>query len=110
MNRIAMSAAASGLLRALVARAGVPRDRILLTDVRSTDWQSLTLMGERHRFELRIVGPDSEAAATRMCSGLDDAEFDIRGQIVADIGIIGEPARASDGSIGLAIEALTVEE
>jgi hypothetical protein len=37
MNRIAMSAAAAGLLRALIARAGIPRDRILLTDARSTD-------------------------------------------------------------------------
>lgn len=35
MNRIAMSAAASGVLRALIARARVPRDRILLTKVRS---------------------------------------------------------------------------
>ena len=42
MLKIAMSAAASGLLRALIARADVPRDRILLTDLTSADWQSLT--------------------------------------------------------------------
>jgi hypothetical protein len=48
MLRIAMSAAASGLLRALIARAGVPRDRILLTNLCSIDWQSLTFVGERH--------------------------------------------------------------
>ena len=48
MNRIAMSSAASGLLRALIARSGIPRNRILLTDAQSTDWRSLTFTGERH--------------------------------------------------------------
>lgn len=62
MNRIAMSAAASALLRALIARAGVTSDRILLTEVHSTDWQSLTFMGERHRLQLRVTGPCSTAS------------------------------------------------
>lgn len=110
MNRIAMSPAAAGLLRALTARAAVPRDRILLTDVRSTDWQSLTLIGERHRMELRLTGPEASAAAERICGGLEDAEFDIPRQIVADIGVAGEPGRAGDGSVCITIEALTVEE
>jgi hypothetical protein len=35
MNRIAMSGAASGLLRALIGRARVARDRILLTNISS---------------------------------------------------------------------------
>jgi hypothetical protein len=48
MLKIAMSPTASALLRALLERAGAPRDRILLTSVRSTDWQSLTFIGERH--------------------------------------------------------------
>jgi hypothetical protein len=43
-----MSPTASTLLRALLERAGAPRDRIVLTSVRSTDWQSLTFIGERH--------------------------------------------------------------
>ena len=110
MNRLAMSAAASGLLRALVARSEVSRDRILLTDVRSTDWQSLTLIGERHRLELRVTGPDADAAIDRICCGIEDAEFHIPRQIVADINAAGEPIRASDGSICIVIEALTVEE
>jgi hypothetical protein len=110
VNRIAMSAAAAGLLRSLIARAAVPRDRILLTDVHSTDWQSLTLIGERHRLELRVVGPEASAAVERMCDGLEDAEFQIPRQIVADIAVAGEPSRARDGSICIVIEALTVEE
>jgi hypothetical protein len=110
MNRIAMSAAASGVLRALIARAGVQRDRILLTVVHSIDWQSLTFVGERHHFSLRITGPDSDAVIERICDGLEEAEFSIPGQIVADIAAPGQPVRASDGSTSLVIEALTVAE
>src|SRR5207237_8099764 len=72
MLKIAMSPAASALLRALIGRAGVPRDRILLTDAESVDWRSLTLSGERHQIALRIPGPDSSEIAERMCSGLED--------------------------------------
>jgi hypothetical protein len=108
MNRIPMSATASALLRALVARAGVSRDRILLIDVRSVDWQSLTFIGERHHFELRVAGPDSTQVVSRLCDGIEDAEFSIKGQIVADIGLVQGPWRKSDGSTSIVIEALTV--
>ncbi len=110
MVRIAMSAAASGLLRALIARAGVPRDRILLTDLLSDDWQSLTFVGERHQISLRIAGPHSDAVARRMRDGLEDADFAIPGQIVADISVISGPEKAGDGSTQLSFEALTVAE
>jgi hypothetical protein len=73
MIKIAMSQAASALLRALIARSGAPRDRILLIDVQSVDWRSLTFTGERHSIELRIAAPLSVAIAERMCSGLADA-------------------------------------
>lgn len=110
MNRIAMSSAAAALLRALIARAGVPRDRILLTDVHSVDWRSLTFAGERHLIELRVRAPDSRAIAERMCAGLEEAEFSIPGVIVADIGVAGAPTRALDGATLVTIEALTVAE
>lgn len=108
MNRIAMAPAASALLRALIGRAAVPRDRILLTDVQSVDWQSLTLTGERHQLELRVVGADSGAVAERMCRGLQDAEFSIPGVVVADIATVGQPRRALDGSTTFTVEALTI--
>ena len=66
MLKIAMSAAAANLLRALIARAKVPRDRILLTDVQSVDWQSLTFVGERHHFDLRVAPPDSRQVVERL--------------------------------------------
>jgi hypothetical protein len=109
MLRLAMSPAASALLRALLDRAGAPPDRILLTDVRSIDWQSLTFIGERHQLQLRIPGAGSGQIAERLCAGLEDAEFDIPGQIVADIAIRGETARQPDGAVVIDIEALTIE-
>ena len=71
MLKITMSPAASNLIRALIARAGVPRDRILLTDVQSTDWQSLTLTGERHQLEL------ANAITLPVDQGLQSASFDL---------------------------------
>ncbi|MEO6360274.1 MAG: hypothetical protein ABIO43_06845 [Sphingomicrobium sp.] len=110
MMKLAMSPAASALLRALLRRSGVTRDRILLTAWRSTDWQSLTLIGERHQVRLRIPGPEALQVAERLTSGLDEAEFHIPGQIVADIICKDLPRALVDGSVEVEIEALTVEE
>jgi hypothetical protein len=81
MLKLAISPSASALLRGLLDRAGLPRDRILLSHVRSVDWQSLTFVGERHEFQLRIPGPGSGLMAERLCAGLEDAEFDVPGQV-----------------------------
>ena len=108
MMKIAMSPAASALLRGLVARTGVERHRILLSDSKSTDWRSMTFTGERHWFALRIAGGDSLDVASRMCAGLEDAEFSIPGMFVADISVVEAPRRASDGTTELTIEALTI--
>jgi hypothetical protein len=110
MMKLALSTAAAGLLRALLARAGIDRDRILLTEFRSTDWQSLTFIGERHEMELRIPGPDAHQLARRITDGLGDAEFAIPGQIVADICLKRPPEHNIDRSISLCLEALTIAE
>lgn len=106
--RSPISPAASALLRAFAGRAGVPRDRILLTDMQSVDWQSLTFTGERHHLALRVPEPGSAEIARRMCDGLADAEFSIPGELVADVAVIGQPTIAPDGSTELTIEALTI--
>ena len=108
--KLPLSSAAAGLLRALIARAGIDRDRILLTDFRSVDWQSLTFVGERHELELRISGPDGQLVAARLTDGLSDAEFRIPGQIVADIGLARPRSLNLDGSVTLHVEALTIAE
>ena len=110
MLRTAMSPAASGLLRALIERTGVERNRILLTGLESCDWQSLMFVGERHELELRILPPASQAAARRLCDGLGDAEFAIPGQLVVDIAVRSGPTLLPDGSTLLTVEALTIEE
>lgn len=108
MIKMAMSAAAGALLRALAARARVDRNRILLTDVHSTDWRSLTFEGERHQIALRVTGADSTEVVRQMCAGLEDAEFSIPGMFVADIAVAGTPRCAPDGATELIIEALTI--
>jgi hypothetical protein len=110
MMKLAMSPAAAGLLRALLGRAGVDRNRILLSDFRSADWRSLTFAGERHRIDLRVPGPGAAAVAEALTRDLAEAEFAVPGQIVADIAVEGAMIEHPDGSISLTIEALTVEE
>jgi len=77
VTRIPLSPAAIALLRLFTQRAGVPRERMLLGEWRSVDWQSLTFIGERHEIALRIAAPDSAAAASRLIDGIADAEFDL---------------------------------
>ena len=110
MMKLAMSTAAAGLLRALLARAGVDRNRILLSDFRSIDWNSLTFAGERHEITLRIPGPNASTVAALLIEGLEDADFTIPGQIVADITLAKPPVDQRDGSVLIEIEALTVAE
>ena len=110
MNRLAMSEAGGGLLRALITRSGAPRDRILLSDYRATDWQSLTFAGERHHVQLRIGGPDAETIVQRITDGIEDAEFALRGHVVADIAVAGSSEPDCAGSITVDIEALTIAE
>ena len=108
MLNIVMSRAAAGLLRALLQRGGEQRHRILLTEIRSVDWHSLTLDGELHKVQLRIAGPDAELIVAPFITGIEDAEFAIPGQILADIALARRPERSLDGSVALELEALTV--
>ena len=105
-----MSRAASGLLRAVLERIGARADRILLTEIQSVDWQSLTFTGETHVMTLRVPGPNADTIVSHLILGLEDLEFSIPGHLVADIAVAGAPARAFDGSVTLAIEALTIAD
>lgn len=108
MMKLAMSVAAAALLRALLNRAGIERDRILLSEFRSVDWQSLTFSGERHEMLLRIPGPGAALVARRIADGLAEHEFDVPGHIVADIAVCGETHEDPAGAVMLRIEALTL--
>lgn len=110
MMRLPMARAASALLRALLERVRDDSDRILLSEVSSVDWRSLTLEGERHAFCLRIVGDDPHNLLSRFCDGLEDAEFTIPGLIVADIIVVDVGNAGPDGALAVTIEALTIAE
>ena len=110
MLKMAMSRAASGLLRALLERIGEQSDRILLSEIQSVDWQSLTFTGETHLMRLRVPGPHADTIVGRLTCGLGDMEFAIPGYLVADIAVAGASIRALDGSVMLAIEALTIAD
>ncbi|WP_265571083.1 hypothetical protein [Sphingomicrobium nitratireducens] len=110
MMKLALSPAATSLMRGLLARTGVAADRIILIEARSTDWQSLTFIGERHEISLRIPPPDAQVVARALTEGLEEAEFAIPGQILADIALAEPPIALADGSLGLMIEALTIRE
>lgn len=110
MMRPPLTPAAAGLLRGLVARAGIERERILLGDFRSIDWQSLTFIGERHEIRLTILPPAALEAAARIADGLGEAEWHIARQVVADVALAA-PSRANpDGSVSMTLEALTIAE
>jgi len=110
MMRLALSPAASGLLRALIRRGNCPRDRVLLMEHRSVEWRSLTFVGERHELLLRVAGPAATEIAAAIADGIEDAEFTINGHLVADIACKSDGKAAGDGSVMLRIEALTIED
>jgi hypothetical protein len=110
MLKMAMSGAASGLLRALLERIGDQANRILLSEIQSVDWRSLTFTGETHLMRLRVPGPNADMIVGRLTNGIGDVEFSIPGHLVADIAVAGAPTRALDGSVTLAIEALTIAD
>jgi hypothetical protein len=82
----------------------------LLSEFQSTDWQSLTFIGERHHVHLRIPGPGADAIVGRMTADLEDVEFAIPGHVVADIVLAGPMRRDDDGSISVELEALTIAD
>src|SRR6478672_11690073 len=108
MNRIAISKNGAAVMRGLIARADAPPNRILLSSLESEEWRSLTFNGERHLIRLRIRAPGAGLVVDRMCAGLEDAEFDLPGALVADIAVVNAPICEPDGSMCLVIEALTV--
>ena len=110
MIRPTLSPAALALLRALIRRANLDQNRVLLSDCASVDWQSLTFSGERHVLTLKIIGPDSAVLIGRLTSGVEDAELWTPGHVVADVAISRPQETRPDGSTEVTIEALTICE
>ena len=101
------SDATSALIRAVRLHFS-PAAGFALEEVRSRGWASATFTGARHELAFRLEGETAEAEATRFLSGLEAAEFDLRGHVLADVALLSETR--SPGLATIRIEALTVEE
>lgn len=97
--------ATSALLRALAAFAGCD---LRYEDIVSRSWASVTFAGVRYEITLVLTGDGADEAADRFCAELENAEFDLRGHILASAAVI---AREPDpDGVRIRIEALTVED
>lgn len=103
--------AATALRRAIrLALAGFPG--FILEEIKSRSWASATFTGARHELRLRLEGEGAEAAAASFLSGLEAAEFPMRGHLLADIALLfDERTEAAEGMlVRIGLEALTVED
>lgn len=98
--------ATTALLRAVARR--FPRLDFRIEELRSRSWASITFTGARHELHFRVEGEGAEAAAEAFVEGLEAAEFELRGHILADIALVSDRRGAQSAS--LRIEALTVED
>ncbi len=106
MNPTQAGAELKRALRACFAGLGAA---IVFETVSSRPWASITSSGERHHLSLCLPGPGAQAAVDVFIDGLEEHDFDLRGQILADIEVAGI-ARDADGQIRLTLEALTVKD
>lgn len=107
----------ASLVRGITAQAelsAVDREETILIveSLHTTDWASATFVGAQHRLQLRLQGcPPAVEAAAAALDHLATREFDIAGQIVADITATRiNTQNMDDGlvSISLMVNALTI--
>jgi hypothetical protein len=118
MIRNAIGHAATRILREIEALIRIGDDDrqkpiLIVEDVQSVDWASLTFLGQRHAFDLRIEGEcDAVAAAlSRLVDELAEREILISRQFVADIRVIPDDAHAlaPPQPAGLCCQPLSIE-
>ena len=94
----------------LLARALATRFAPLTSDVASvsiTPWESATFTGARHQWAVTVAGDGAWPAAKAFSRTLAEAEFDLPGNIVADIAVTAMD-KADPQTVSLTVEALTV--
>lgn len=93
--------AREALIAALAARGGTDA---LVRPKPSRSWASATFAGARHEMEIRLPARSADAFE----QGLKEAQFSLRGHLLADIAIAGR--RTEGEAVVLDVEALTIEE
>lgn len=97
--------AATLLERALADHAARARIDLTLTRSKVKRWASVTFAGMQH--QLTLTSPATNAFDAWL-EALPDAEFDLRGHLVADLMV--ESVRREAGVATVELEVLTVEE
>ena len=97
--------AATLLARALRAAAATCGCSTQIVAASMTRWASATFTGARH--QVTLSGPCSDTA-DRWLADLPDAEWALRGHLVADVAV--QQVTREAGSFTACIEALTLEE
>ena len=93
---------------------------VVIEEIRSTDWASVTFVGQRHMFDLRLDGEaDAVAAAmVRLVDALPEHDIPIAGHFIAEIGVMPGIAVAAGAlalpaghtSLSLRIAALVLRD
>ena len=97
--------AATLLERALLAGAKAAGCVVNVREADLTRWASATFMGARHMVTLTGAACP---ALTRWIDALPEAEFALRGHLVADLNV--EAVRRNGSAVVVMLEILTVEE
>jgi hypothetical protein len=98
----------AAILRATAALAAPLGARLVIEELRSRDWASLTLTGARHELDVRLDGAGAQAALARVLAELPNASLSIPGRILAEL--VVEPGTADDDGVVLTICALVIDE
>jgi hypothetical protein len=94
------------LLAALEEMAG-PDSAI--DDAGMRPWCSATFVGAQHRIMLRLTGEDAAQQVEALSTRLREAEFTLRGHIVADLSV-DDVAIEPDGAVLINLAVLTIED
>jgi hypothetical protein len=100
--------AATAFLRAIRVSFVSFAGDFTLHELVSRSWASVTFSGARHRIAFSLEGAGAQEAASDFLGRMNEAEFDLRGHILADITLTGE--ERSFDKVKISLEALTVED
>lgn len=100
--------AATAFLKAIRAAFASFGGGFALHELASRNWASVTFSGARHRMTFSLEGAGAEEAADAFLGTVTEAQFGLRGHILADIAVTGEE-RSAD-RVRISLEALTVED
>lgn len=80
-----------------------------IDDAGMRPWCSATFIGAQHRIMLQLTGDNAAQQAGALAAKLREAEFTLRGHIVADLSV-DEVRVEEDGTARLSLAVLTIED